>query len=67
MYEVINNIIRNGKRMDKLASLPGSARRDKAKAFVIGEAAALHIRLTEEEIRKATAKIVAAVGKGGAA
>lgn len=67
MYQIINNIIRNEKRMNKLATLPGRQSRDKARAFVIGEAAALHIRLTEDEIYEATAKVFAAVGKGGTA
>ena len=57
---IIHNVIHNEKRMDKLRSAKGDVR-DKAKDYVIGEAAALKVRLTNDEAIRAAVKIVEAL------
>lgn len=59
---IISNITHNDKRMSKLRAIKkGTDIRDKAAAFVIGEAAALKVRLTDDEIRAAAVRIVSKV------
>ena len=59
---IIHNITTNDKRMAKLRSLKkGVDVRDKAKAYVIGEAATLKIKLTDEEARRHAVQIMAAL------
>lgn len=59
---IISNITTNPKRMSKLRAIKkGTDLRTKAKALVIGEAAALKVRLTDDEIRTAAVRIVSAV------
>lgn len=57
---IIHNVTHNEKRMNKLRAAKGDAR-DKAKGYVIGEAAALKVRLTNDEVIRAAVKIVAAL------
>ena len=58
MVETIaKNILANPKRVQKLKNLVRGDMRDKAKQFVIGEAASLHAKLTDAEVMKAAAMV----------
>ena len=58
---IINNIIYNDKRMAKLSTIKRRYVYDKARQYVVGEAATLKVRLTDDEATKAVVQIVAAI------
>ena len=47
--QIVNSVASNEKRMAKLAPLTGMARFNKAIGYVVAEAQAQHVRLTQEE------------------
>ena len=54
--KIASNIINNAKRVEKIRSCKG--KRAQAEKYVIGEAANMKIKLTEEEIMYATVSVI---------
>lgn len=58
VYTIVSNIKHNAKRMQKLNSMTAWKAREQAHRYVVGEAATLKVKLTEDEIIHAAVMLV---------
>lgn len=59
LYAVVYAIKRNGKRMEKLASIPSMyARREKARGYVVAESQRQHIKLKPDDVSLCVVRVV---------